>query len=103
MSTVREATARKIAEGWASVTLERPAAETTEQWAAMFALAKLCADTFSTPSGQALLTWLVATFIARPTVHPNDTQFAAGIREGQADVVRQLLTNIEIARRGTPT
>lgn len=102
--TVREATARRLvdATGWESLSLVPDKDTQREQWAAMFGIAKSCADTFNTPAGQKFLEHLVRTFIARPIVHPADTQFAAGIRQGQADVVLQILQNLEIAKRGTP-
>lgn len=102
--SVRDATARRLtdANGWESLSLVPDRDREREQWAQMFGIAKLCADTFATPSGQEFLQHLVRTFVARPIVHPADTQFAAGIRQGQADVVLQILQNLEIAKRGTP-
>jgi hypothetical protein len=101
---VRDATVRRLTEakGWESLSLVPDRDSQREQWAQMFGIAKLCADTFNTAPGQEFLQHLVRTFVARPIVHPADTQFAAGIRQGQADVVLQILQNLEIAKRGTP-
>jgi len=73
-----------------------------EQWAKAFEIAKMHADVFNTEAGQALLRHWEAVFVWRPIVKPNDTQFAAGIREGQADVVRQIHAQLDFARKGNP-
>jgi hypothetical protein len=102
--TVREAVSRKLTgvSGWESLELVPNKETQREQWAAMYAIAKLTADVFTTERGRELLEHLTRTFVARPIVLPADTQFAAGIRQGQADVVLQILQQIEIARRGNP-
>ena len=102
--TPRDLVARRltVAEGWQSLTGAPDPQATREQWAAFFAIAKPVHDTFTTEAGQKVLQQLVTTYLVRPIVHPNDTQFAAGIRQGQADVVLQILQQIELAKRGTP-
>lgn len=47
--------------------------------------------------GKQVLQDMIQKTILRATVQPNSTQFEAGIREGRADMVRQILQNIEIA------
>ena len=101
MSAVRDATARALLEssGWQALESPKPG---EKAWEDMYRIAKLCADCYASPVGQEWLRHMVAVFLARPIVKPADTQFAAGIRQGQADVVLQILTNIEIAKRGMP-
>ncbi len=77
-------------------------AQKREQWAKAFAIAKMHADVFNTEAGRALLAHWEQVFIWRPIVRPNDTQFAAGIREGQADVMRQIRDQLDFARKGNP-
>ena len=100
----RDIVARRLAaaEGWQSLAGVPDKDATREQWAAFFTIAKMVHDTFTTEPGQKLLQQLVTTYLVRPIVHPNDTQFAAGIRQGQADVVLQILQQIELAKRGMP-
>ena len=76
--------------------------QSREAWAKGFEIAKMHADVFNTEAGQKLLAHWIKVFVARPIVRPGDDQFTAGIREGQADVVRQLLTQLEHARQGPP-
>jgi hypothetical protein len=64
-----------------------------EEAAAMTAAFHAC---FTAPAGKKVLDRLIAMTLISPTIHPNDTQFQAGIREGRADLVRQILR--EIAR-----
>lgn len=64
------------------------------------ALDMLAFSTFSTPEGKKLLRWMVQQTVLRPTVTPAGTQFQAGIREGQNDLVRQLLSMIERSQKG---
>lgn len=49
------------------------------------------------PDGAALLQDLVDGTIMKPIVQAGDSQFAAGIREGRAQVVRQILEQIKLA------
>ncbi len=102
--TPRDAVGRRLAaaEGWQTLEGAPDPKQNREQWAAFFAICKMTHDTFATEPGQRLLQHLVTTFVARPIVHPNDTQFAAGIRQGQAEVVLQILQQVELAKRGTP-
>ena len=71
-----------------------------EAWAKGFEIAKLHADVFATDAGQKLLAHWLRAFYAFPIVRPGEDAFAQGIREGRADVVRQILVQIEIARQG---
>jgi hypothetical protein len=79
---------------------QRQQAQQAEQWQQAMTIARLHSDVFGTEQGQKLLEYWVRIYIARPIVRAKDDAFAAGIREGQADVVRQLLINLETARFG---
>jgi len=71
-----------------------------EAWAKGFEIALLHAKVFNTDAGQQLLQLWVRNLWANPIVRPGDDAFAQGIREGRADVVRQVLIQLEIARTG---
>lgn len=71
-----------------------------EQWTQALRIARMHADVFATEPGMALLKYWVQVFVARSIVRPNDDAYAQGIREGQADVVRQILAQLEVARTG---
>ena len=64
----------------------------------ILARAKFIHRTFKqNEEGRQMLEDMVNETIRRPIVHPGDSQFAAGIREGKAAVVRMLLDQIEYA------
>ena len=56
-------------------------------------------ECFRTEAGQYVLNRLISITLLRPTVTPAATQFEAGIREGRADIVRQILTQLETAEK----
>lgn len=74
-----------------------------ERWAQGFEIAKMHADVFNNEPGQRLLDHWIRVFLARSIVRPGEDAFAQGIREGHADVVRQLLAQLDMARLGPPT
>jgi len=55
------------------------------------------AKTFSSTEGKKVLTALVSRFLLSDIVTAHETQFGAGIKQGQANVVKQLLAHIEIS------
>jgi hypothetical protein len=57
-------------------------------------------NAFREGSGKFVLEYLVQTFLTKPIVRPGEDAFAQGIREGRADVVRQLLSQIEFSKQG---
>lgn len=63
------------------------------------ALDLLAAQTFGTEAGKKLLRTMVSRTVLRPTVSASSTQFGAGIREGQNDIIRQLLAMIERGKK----
>lgn len=60
-------------------------------------LAHTIARTFKTPDGKKVLDVLVKRYLLNDIVTPNDTAFAVGIRQGRADLVKQILGQIEIS------
>jgi len=52
---------------------------------------------FSSEAGQFVINRLKAITIERPVLYANSTQFSAGIREGQNQIVRQILEQIKLA------
>lgn len=63
-------------------------------------LAKEIHKAFNSGSGKYVLKHLINTYLTKPIVRPGDDAFACGIREGRADVIRQILHNIEFAKKG---
>ena len=83
-------------EGWES--LDAGKALDNEQATEAARIARMIANTFNTQEGQECLKHLIKITLLRPTVTDNATQFQAGIREGRADLVRQIMSQIEVAR-----
>jgi len=63
-------------------------------------LAKQIHLTFTSDSGKYVLEHFVNTFLTKSIVRPGEDGNANGIREGRADVTRQILQNIEFAKTG---
>lgn len=58
---------------------------------------------FDTDYGKVVIDDLVSKFLTKPIVRPNEDAFAQGIREGRADIVRQILIQLEYAKEPTST
>lgn len=58
---------------------------------------------FNTEAGQWVIEDLVNKFLTKPIVRPGDDAYAQGVREGRADLVRQLLIQIEYAKNPQST
>jgi len=56
---------------------------------------------FRSGSGKFVLNHLINTYLTKPIVRPGDDAFSCGIREGRADLVRQIIKSIENAKTGT--
>ena len=56
-------------------------------------------ECFSTDAGQYVLNRLKSITIDKPVLNPNSTQFGAGIREGQNNIVRQILDQLALANK----
>lgn len=89
-------------QGWDKLDLDNPVIQQQREnlTAQAKSIAELFSSCFRTDAGKAVLDILVKQTIMRPVVTNNATQFQAGIREGQNDLVRQILANIELANAG---
>ena len=54
-------------------------------------------ECFSTDAGQYVLNRLKSITIDKPVLNPNSTQFGAGLREGQNNIVRQIMDQLSLA------
>lgn len=75
---------------------------TGEHWHAAMRIAKMHAVALNTDAGKVLLEHWVRTFLCRAIVRPGEDAYAQGIREGQANVIRQILAQIEFAKGEPP-
>ena len=71
-----------------------------EQSKSNLEIAKQIHNTFKEGSGKYVLEFMIRKFLTKPIVIPGQDAFAQGIREGRADVVRQIMANIELAKQG---
>jgi len=53
-------------------------------------------ECFSTDAGQYVLNRLKSITIDKPVLNPNSTQFGAGLREGQNNIVRQIIDQLSL-------
>lgn len=100
MSNSRAQELLKEIEGWDALDIDSPALDKVraEQEKEGRSLASLFHQAFvQNDAGRIVLDTMIKQTILKPTVTPNATQFEAGIREGRADMVRQILLNIELA------
>ena len=71
-----------------------------ENYAQAIEIAEQIHKAFKTGSGKYVLEYFVGLFLTKPIVRPGEDAFAQGIREGRADVMRQILQQIEFAKNG---
>jgi|TARA_Y100000310_G_scaffold327163_1_gene393106 hypothetical protein len=64
------------------------------------AAARLCASTFNSIAGQKTLEWMIGNFLMQMTEPQSGEQ--AAFRDGQANVVKQILYQLHIAKHGVP-
>lgn len=57
-------------------------------------------NTFREGSGKYTLEYFIKVFLTKPIVRPGEDAYAQGIREGRADVIRQILQQIEFSKTG---
>tara|TARA_Y100001938_G_C7904752_1_gene336483 strand:- start:254 stop:538 length:285 start_codon:yes stop_codon:yes gene_type:complete len=88
----------KTQTGWAALDIEGPG-ENKQNASKGREIASRFHECFRTEAGQYVLNRLISITLLRPTVTPAATQFEAGIREGRADIVRQILTQLETAEK----
>lgn len=62
--------------------------------------ASLFKEAFGTDAGKRVLAILVEQTLARKVANDDSTMIAVGKREGQNDIVRQILQNIQLAEEG---
>lgn len=86
--------------GWDFLDREKVKALQGKDAAKARELDQLCWRTFNSVEGKRFLRWMVQQTILRPTFTANSSQFGAGIREGQNDLVRQLLAMCERSKNG---
>jgi hypothetical protein len=96
MANLQKAVERLQSADWSPYAdlLPTPTADVAKYEAA----AKLIFQTFTSPAGRKTLDWLIGSFAMRMTEPESGTQ--AAFREGQANVVRQILYQIHIAQEG---
>jgi hypothetical protein len=62
--------------------------------------AQLFFHCFNSVDGRRALEVMVKDFLTKPMANPNDDLLTIGIREGQARMVKWILAQIEIAKKG---
>ena len=81
------------AEGWQQFDVPEKDKSNQERLNFSHKVAKL----FSSTEGNEVLQALIARYLLGDIVTPSETQFGAGIKQGRADVVKQILAHIEIS------
>lgn len=61
-------------------------------------IARMYSACFNTEAGQLVLNDLAQKFLTKSIARPNDDLIQIGIREGKADLVRQLLEQLQISK-----
>lgn len=89
-------------EGWAALDglYEEAGKQSAEHFKEHLELASTYRVALATQAGRAMLGDLIRMFYMQRIVRPGDDQFTAGIRQGQQDVVRRILSMIEFANTG---
>lgn len=89
-------------EGWAGLDgmYEAVSKQSEQQFKDHLELASLYRQAMATPAGRLMLEDLVRTFLLQRIVRPGDDEHSPGIRQGQQDVVRRIVSMIEFANTG---
>lgn len=89
-------------EGWAGIDgmYEAAAKQSDAHFQAHLELASTYRQACATPAGRAMLEDLIRMFLMQRIVKPGDDAHTPGIRQGQQDVVRRILSMIEFANSG---
>lgn len=89
-------------EGWAGLDLENPAYELLRNMEEQDALAhaQQFEAAFNAGAGEYVLRWMVQHYILPAVVTADATQFKAGIRQGELNVVAGILATMEFSRNG---
>lgn len=90
-----------MTEGWSGLDLESDAIAKLQETNAAKAreIASRFHECFRSDAGQYVLKRLREVTLERPVLNANSTQFGAGIREGQNQIVRQILDQIDFAEQ----
>lgn len=75
----------------------------TDEYKRAGEIASLYFSCFNTEVGQVVLEDLVNKFLTKPIVRSGEDAYAQGIREGRADLIRQILIQIEYAKNPQST
>lgn len=88
-------------EGWESLDLDSEAFQNLQRVSEEEgnALAQAFHATFTSDAGKLVLNRLIAMTLLSPIARASDTEIGVGIREGRADLVRQILQQIEIGAK----
>lgn len=89
-------------EGWAALDgmYEAAAKQSEAHFTEHLELASVYRVACATPAGRAMLEDLIRMFLMQRIVRPGDDAHSPGIRQGQQDVVRRILSMIEFANTG---
>lgn len=89
----------RASKGWSALDGIQPNPQDADREAKAREFASMIRSTFEdTDQGKVVLDTMIQQYLTKPVVRPDDSQFAAGIREGRADVVRSILQQIEFAK-----
>lgn len=90
-----------MTEGWSGLDLESDEIAMLREVNAVKAreIASRFHECFRSDAGQYVLQRLQEVTLDRPVLNANSTQFGAGIREGQNQIVRQILDQITFAEQ----
>lgn len=87
-------------EGWESLSPEATKRMQQLQFEEQLNRASLYRQCFTTSVGRMVLQDMISTYLGRAIVVPDDDAKADGIRQGQANVVGDILSQIEFANTG---
>ncbi len=89
-------------DGWDGLDLENPAYELLRNMEQEDALAhaRQFEAAFAAGDGEYVLKWLIQHYVLPAVVTPDATQFKAGIRQGELNVVAGILATMEFSRNG---
>ena len=89
-------------EGWTGLDLENPAYELLRNMEEQDALAhaRQFEAAFTAGAGEYVLKWLIQHYVLPAVVTPDATQFKAGIRQGELNVVAGILATMEFSSNG---
>jgi hypothetical protein len=89
-------------EGWAALDgmYEAAAKQSEEHFKAHLDMASSFREALATAAGRRMLEHLMRTYFMQRIVRPGDDDHSPGIRQGQQDVVRFMISMVEFANSG---